>query len=279
MHALSQLRKVIGLALLLLASLGRSWADERVRQVQEELRKRNVYFGEIDGQQTPETIRALRNYQRRKGFPDTGELDGDTLASLNLAPSIADDPRWPNVAVLKSDAARQMKSADRKRLEKLPAISEPPPIESDSRLPERPALITVQEPSDDDDTASSGLPPKQLEEFVRAYLDDCETNTLAAEMRYYGDRLNYFDHGVVDRKFVERDVAAFYKRWPQRKYELLEFKVLQSRGDAAVVKFRISFRYRSPRHDVDGKTDNVFAIRATGGRLRFTSLREQRLRD
>ena len=38
--------------------------------------------------------------------------------------------------------------------------------------------------------------------------------------------MRYFDHGTVDLAFVKRDVAAYYKRWPERTYELLELRVL-----------------------------------------------------
>ena len=37
-------------------------ADETVRQVQEELRKRNLYFGNIDGQTSPVLVDALKRY-------------------------------------------------------------------------------------------------------------------------------------------------------------------------------------------------------------------------
>ena len=35
-------------------------ADETTRQIQEELRKRNLYFGNIDGQSSPVLIDALK---------------------------------------------------------------------------------------------------------------------------------------------------------------------------------------------------------------------------
>ena len=55
-------------------------ADETIRQVQEELRKRNLYFGNIDGQNTTVLAEALKRYQARKGFAVTGKVDSDTAA-------------------------------------------------------------------------------------------------------------------------------------------------------------------------------------------------------
>ena len=51
--------------LLLLPLLGLARADETVRQVQEELRKRNLYFGNIDGQNSAVLTDALKRYQTR----------------------------------------------------------------------------------------------------------------------------------------------------------------------------------------------------------------------
>ena len=107
-------------------------ADDTMRSVQEELRKRNLYFGEVDGMPSPQVAAALRRYQQRKGFAATGQADATTLHSLNLeAPALAAVPApslppndtpaaiaattttlppsvspWPNLPVLHSDEAR-----------------------------------------------------------------------------------------------------------------------------------------------------------------------------
>ena len=64
-------------------------ADEKVRQVQEELRKRNLYFGNVDGQESPELSGALKRYQTRKGFAVTGSVDDETATSLHIQTTIA----------------------------------------------------------------------------------------------------------------------------------------------------------------------------------------------
>src|SRR5207302_7400454 len=85
-------------------------ADEQTRRAQEELRKRNLYFGDIDGRQTPETAAAIREYQRRKGFGATGEIDTVTADSLKLPPG-----NLPDVPVLRSDVALTKSERDKLR--------------------------------------------------------------------------------------------------------------------------------------------------------------------
>src|SRR4051794_13376813 len=98
---------------------GSANADEQIRRIQEELRARHLYYGEIDGQKTEATTRALQHYQEKKGLKATGAPDRDTLSSLNLGDTGPATTVWPNVPVLKSDRAREIREEDRKYLESL----------------------------------------------------------------------------------------------------------------------------------------------------------------
>ncbi|HEV2803498.1 MAG TPA: peptidoglycan-binding domain-containing protein [Chthoniobacterales bacterium] len=60
------------------------FAHDDVRKVQEELRKRHLFFGSINGQTTPALTAAISRYQAKKGFARTGLIDSQTLESLGL---------------------------------------------------------------------------------------------------------------------------------------------------------------------------------------------------
>jgi peptidoglycan hydrolase-like protein with peptidoglycan-binding domain len=60
-------------------------ADEQVRKVQEELRKRHLFHNNITGETSPALTSALKRYQEIKGFPRTGVIDFSTSASLGIA--------------------------------------------------------------------------------------------------------------------------------------------------------------------------------------------------
>src|SRR2546423_3439096 len=100
---------------LFLSASGFTRADETVRQVQEELRKRNLYFGNIDGQTSPVLVDALKRYQTRKGFTVTGKVDKDTANSLHIQATTvtATAPPLPDMPVLKSDTARALSESQR----------------------------------------------------------------------------------------------------------------------------------------------------------------------
>src|SRR6266404_6762828 len=60
------------------------YGDEQMRQAQQELRKRHLFFGETTGESSPALTVAIGHYQKKKGFPCTGRLDEETCASLGL---------------------------------------------------------------------------------------------------------------------------------------------------------------------------------------------------
>lgn len=260
-------RVVICWACLILAQ--RVMADEPTRCVQEELRRRNLYFGEIDGRFNPELRGALRRYQERKNLAVTGEIDGDTARSLNVPEAIAPrptDPPWPDIPILKSDAAREASAATAES----PATLSPP-----SAAPSPP-------PPAESPAGVQNLTPNELTRLVEDYLRDAQSDDVELQVRYYAFPVRYFDHGPVDRSFVMRDTADYLKRWPSRSYRLtgpVTF-VANPAGDEIEVQFPISFTVRNAKHDVHGRTTNFWTLRSQkSGELKIIAIREQRLRD
>ncbi len=59
-------------------------SPDMIQQVQARLQQSGNYNGRIDGVWGPATEGAVRGYQQQHNMNATGQLDGDTLASLNL---------------------------------------------------------------------------------------------------------------------------------------------------------------------------------------------------
>jgi peptidoglycan hydrolase-like protein with peptidoglycan-binding domain len=60
------------------------WADDLTRAVQQRLKDQGLYYGEVDGQGGGETSAAIRRFQIRHGLKVTGQLNDDTMRSLDL---------------------------------------------------------------------------------------------------------------------------------------------------------------------------------------------------
>lgn len=254
-----------------MAACGSVQADEYTRRAQEELRRRNLYFGDIDGRVTPEFKGAVRRYQERKGFEKNGELDEATAASLNIpatGPAHDHPPnQWPDVIILKSDAARVLPKLEIPSDEK--PLDEPDLVPSPAAPAESPAPV-------------ANLPSAEVDKFVDAYLRDAATDNVQAQVKYYEFPVEYFDHGPSDYQSVWRDTRNYVKRWPKRKYGLTGPIALSGTDDERqlFVQFTIDFSVTNAKSSAHGQTRNFWTItRRPGGEMKIVSIREERLRN
>jgi peptidoglycan hydrolase-like protein with peptidoglycan-binding domain len=241
--------------LLLLCALfwpGVARADEETRQVQEELRKRHLFFRDIDGRPSPEYAVALKRYQARQGFAVTGVADGTTLYSLGIgepASPAEGAAELPDVPVLKSDAAlRELK----------PAPAPVPTKEQNARDVAKP----------------------EIHAFLRRYFDACQSTNPQEELSFYGDRVAYFDHGAVDKAYIQNELAVYNQRWPVRKYSLGDSVRVVRKENFTIVRVRVSFDVANPANNrkARGKTDDTFSLAKRGDSLEIVSIKEARVR-
>jgi hypothetical protein len=264
------MRVLLCLLFLLAIYPGRLRADETIRQVQEELRKRNLYFGNIDGRTSPELAGALKRYQNRKGFAVTGSVDQETANSLHVqAATVASTPSLPDEPVLRSDTASALPESHRLALEKEAELSDLAPTPAPPAEPPAPG---------------QDLNPERVTQLVQDYLRDSETDDIAAQVRYFAYPVVYFDHGTKQSDFVTKDVENYVRRWPQRKYALLG-PVSFFAGDEGTtnIEFTFSFEVRSDarktKTNAKGRAKHRWTIRSEGSELKIVAIKEQRLRE
>jgi len=258
---------------LLIAICGTLRADETVRQVQEELRKRNLYFGNIDGEESPELAGALKRYQKRKGFAVTGSVDAETATSLHVqATTVASNTSaLPNGPVLKSDTASALPESQKLALQR--------------EAEEQPDLAPSPPPPAESPGAGQDLNPEQVTNLVQEYLRDAETQDIPSQVKYYAFPVQYFDHGVVSEKFVAEDTGRYVKRWPERKYTLTEpvsFLASDNEGETNIeftIAFELQNKARTNKTRASGRTKNWWTVRAEGSDLKIVAIREQRVRE
>jgi hypothetical protein len=261
------LQAIVCACLLLTGAAASLRADEDIRQVQEELRKRNLYFGDIDGQSSDELIGALKRYQKRKGFEASGTVCADTASSLHIQKTISSDKLLPDLPVLRSDAARELPASQRVALQQA----------AEEDLDASPSPLPPAEPP----APGQDLTPERVTAFVADYLRDAETDDIPAQVKYFAYPIEYFDHGTVDEQFVLRDVRNYVNRWPRRKYTLsqpVRFFASGTEGET-IVEFLIAYDVQNKSHKGSGRTHNRWTLRVEGGELRIVAIGERRLRE
>ena len=277
------------LVLLLLAAEVR--ADEQVRAVQEELRRRNIYFGDIDGRRTPELEQATKRYQQRKGFHASGTEDRDTLRSLGLLPRSPDEPppkelEWPEEPVLKSDVRLDVAAEARQ-------IGAETGVAPESLAPSKGAVnskITASRrrtsgakaPQNEGRRSARDqrLEAPEVKRLIEDYFKAVGRNDLRDELAFYGDRVDYYSNGNVDRRIIESSLRRYYQRWPSRSYSIgrdVNVTPVPSRG-VIVVNCRVQFSLKNHGKKVRGQTDNRFIINAATADPRIVSIDERRVR-
>ncbi len=285
------------ITIFILHAVATTYAEETVRSVQEELRRRNIYFGDIDGRSSPELAEAVKRYQHRKGFNATGQNDGDTLRSLGLQARAPGEPPpreldLPEEPVLKSDVkidvareaaevaresgiapgaiAPQSESAafDRRRGRKTTLAREPAAAAGESHfdlrgVPNSPAVDS-----------------RKIAAFVADYLRASGRKDLQEELHFYADAVDYFDNGRVDRRVIERILRGYDRRWPSRSYSLAStpaYSFVPSRAEI-VVAFHANFSLSGHGKHARGKTENRMVINAATSDPRIVAIEEHRLR-
>jgi peptidoglycan hydrolase-like protein with peptidoglycan-binding domain len=282
------------------AALG---ADDQIRSTQEELRRRNVYFGDIDGRPSPEYSEALRRYQQRKGLPASGRDDHDTLRSLGVIPRSPNEPppkelEWPAEPVLKSDAHLDVIAAGKELAHETGVApagvtgpeNEAPP-EGRAMRGHTAMVPHLRDPGEAEEKPSRSQParlsfrngaalPSELNDFATQYLRAVSRNELKNELHFYADRVDYFGHRQVDRRIIEQTLRKYYQRWPRRSYSLagpVGYRLAPGRGEI-MLTYRLNFSLANGAKHAKGQTDNRLTINAATADPRIVAISEQRVR-
>lgn len=235
-----------------LANCAAALADEETRQVQEELRKRHLFFRDIDGKPSLEYAQAIKRYQQRMGFAQTGVADEFTLYSLGIgeAPPPAEGANTlPDMPVLKSDAGVPDTKATR------------PPIPPNAKN-------------------AANVSTEEIRSVLRRYFDACQSPNPDDELAFYADKVEYYDHGVVERSYIRNELAVYNQRWPSRKYTLGDSVRVTHNGNVAVAKIRVAFVVANNERSrsASGRTDNTINLTKAGDSLEIISIKEARVR-
>lgn len=228
--------------------------DEATRAVQEELRRRHLFYGEIDGRESAELSAALKHYQERIGFRQTGLADAETLRSMSITKDRG--AQLPDVPVLRSDRAAPAGTA-----------------------PVQDGIASVASPG----TWSGGALPTQMEirTYLRDYLDASQSANAADELPFYAPQIAYYDQGVVTKTFVRNEIVAYRQHWPERRYTLADPLTVTARGDKVLVRYRVSFDLANTAVDrrASGATTNsILLARGSDDRWEITAIKEERVR-
>ena len=260
-----------------------------IREVQEELRKRNLFFGDIDGQMTPQLTNALKRYQTRKGFEATGAIDKPTAASLQIGPNAASIAAADDSGSAIGVSATQVSGGAPQPVRAAETVSATQAASSNEAAAEllsraRGEAAWADLPVTPEPPAEAPTPPDlitadRVTRFVETYLTDGETDDIGLQVWFYSFPVKYFSHGLVNQDFVVRDTQGYVKRWPERKYTLVgpvSFDTSGPQGETQI-EFTIDYTVRNKGRSKSGRTKNFWTVRTTGDEMKIIAIREEHI--
>ena len=197
-------------------------------------------------------------------------LTGHTPATVaatttTLPPSLSP---WPDLPVLHSDQARVHPAPPDTDL----AAVDPDPTPHPAPKPP-PAAAFQRWPG-----------PEALHGFIANFVHLGESNAAGAQTNFFANHVDYFNEGIVDRDFIDKDTEKYNKRWPDRHFTVVAPLSVEESPDHDPSKITVNFRCRidvkRPGHDVKGETDNTYTLVRTGPEtLRIAAIKESRVRN
>ena len=102
-------------------------ADQAIQSLQQTLKSQGFYYGAVTGDKSPETTAAIRRYQIRNGLQVTGEINEETLRSVNSSSNtVASAPQpAPKPAATQPNSVRPDASARLSQSSPPPSFHQP----------------------------------------------------------------------------------------------------------------------------------------------------------
>jgi len=287
-------------------------ADDNVREVQTNLSDEGFYSGEIDGADCAELAAALSRYQVRNGFPITGQLDVETSKALGAKPAVGpstaateqNTETWRGLREGEGRASTKARerpssptdettgtsTATTNENEEETSTTAPGTQSRDSSSPQETPQETAAISSENAKpesappaTASNtgSLAPEfsleRLHDYVAAFVLAGFDRNVGAEVEFYGDRVDYYDNGTMDREKIREDLKRYDEQWPERHFWIAGKITIEPQSDNRLrVTFPLGFKLRNGNRIASGKVDKTLVLEKTGADLQIVAVNERK---
>jgi hypothetical protein len=233
-------------------------ADKTVRAVQKRLKHERFYFGKVDGVYSSETAVAVSRYQIRHGLQINGRIDPETANALGVKLSAEPMPAPPAAA----ETWRQLRKSDPQFLAKQRRKKEPPTA--------NPLVV-------DPNTRTLVLSRERLRDYVAAFVLAGLDPQVGAELEFFGDEVDYFDDGTMEREKIRSDLEKYNRRWPERRFWLAGEVNVEPQPDSLLrVTFPLRFELLNGSKYATGEVMKTLIVEVVGEDLNIVGVKEQR---
>ncbi len=255
---------VITISLSLAASI---LADDNVRAAQAKLKSDGFYSGEVNGTSSSDLSAALTRYQIRNGLQITGKLDEETSKALGVKAAATEPTSEPAPT---SETWRSLRKNDRQFLSKINGRQ--------SRAAVKTTAAPV--PATTEDNSTFVLSQERLRDYVGAFVLAGLDSQVGAELEFFGDRVRYYNEGLIGREAIRRDLLRYDAHWPERRFWLAGDVKVEPQPDSRLrVTFPLRYELRRGAKHSSGKITKDLLLEVIGpDDLQIVSVKEGKAR-
>ena len=287
-------------------------ANDNVRAVQTKLKNDGFFSGEVDGAFSSELSAALTRFQIRRGLQVTGQLDEETSKALGAQPAVVSSDSTATTTTTTTttgtsgaptaDTWRRLRKSDEAFLTRLnagqtrPAAAAAAPSQA-TAAPMKDAAPDA-EPADpqpalapQDSRTATGrrsrsaddseltLSTERLRDYVGAFVLAGLDPTVGAELEFFGDRVRYYDEGVIGRDAIRRSLQSYNAKWPQRRFWIDGDITAEPASDGQLrVTFPLRYELRSSSDRSSGRIRKTLLLEPAGDDLQIVAVNETKAR-
>lgn len=98
--------------------------------------------------------------------------------------------------------------------------------------------------------------------FIEQYFKDTSNKNIDLILSHYGEEVDYFSKGIVDKRFIKKDKELYLRRWTAIKYTIEGQPETRdgSKVNSKIVKFNSTFLVSSAKQTITGTAENTWTL-------------------
>ena len=234
-------------------------------------------------EQSSETWRRLRKSERRMSAKarETSSPRTDEVAETSSATTHENEEETATTAPARQ--SRHSSSPQEAPPQETAAMSsENAKPESAPPATRRASSETTEPQSEPPARTETGSPPSEfsldrLHDYVAAFVLAGLDRNVGAEVEFYGDRVDYYDNGAMEREKIREDLKRYDEKWPERHFWIAgKISIEQQSDNRLRVTFPLGFKLRNGNRTVSGKVDKTLVLEKTGDDLQIVAVNERK---
>jgi hypothetical protein len=137
-------------------------------------------------------------------------------------------------------------------------------------------IIAEQSEVTEDNNGDQNKELAAASRFIYAFIKSGETGAEYNQAAFYGNKVDYFENGVVDHHFIANELDEYNYRWTERRFELMEAPkvVYDSKLSCYLASFRVACALGNASKRIEGICDFRAALVKADQGFRIIYIRE-----